>query len=185
MTKLTDSQLILLSRAVQRDDGILEDAGSMRAGAATKVAGALIRKKLMREVRSKPGMPVWRQDDQERNVSLVITKAGRAAIGVEDDVGQQSVPESVGDNKAVIGREYKTQNSPRSGSKQARVVTLLSSRRGVSIDAISEEMGWLSHTTRAVLSGLRKRGYGISRVNDGKRKSLYHIDDKTQATARD
>jgi site-specific DNA recombinase len=36
----------------------------------------------MREVRSKPGMPVWRKSENDRPISLMITRAGRAAIGV-------------------------------------------------------------------------------------------------------
>jgi hypothetical protein len=37
----------------------------------------------MRESRSKPGMPVRRDDDDGRPISLMITRAGRDAIGVD------------------------------------------------------------------------------------------------------
>lgn len=100
MTRLTDSQLILLSRSAQRDDGALEGNGSMNPGAAAKVAGALIRKKLMREVRTKPGMPEWRRDEDGRRWSLLITRAGRKAIGVEDGPDGEIIS-SAGDHPAA------------------------------------------------------------------------------------
>jgi hypothetical protein len=53
----------------------------------------------MREIRAKPGMPVWRMDDDGRRISLIITRAGRDAIGVEDEAGETQPP--VGDQEAV------------------------------------------------------------------------------------
>src|SRR6202522_4101894 len=38
----------------------------------------------MRELRSKPGMPVWRQDENGRSIILMITRAGRDSIGLDE-----------------------------------------------------------------------------------------------------
>ena len=38
----------------------------------------------MRVIRSKPGMPVWREDEDGRSRSLVITRAGRDAIDINN-----------------------------------------------------------------------------------------------------
>ena len=57
----------------------------MNKAAASKVGSSLVARKLMREVKAKPGMPVWREDDDGRPISLMITAAGRNAIGVEED----------------------------------------------------------------------------------------------------
>ena len=35
--------------------------------------------------------------------------------------------------------------------------------------------GWLPHTTRAALTGLRKRGYRIERQRSDEGKSIYRI----------
>jgi hypothetical protein len=85
MAKFTDTQLIILSKAAARDDGIAVVPAKMNKAAASKVGASLLARKLMREARSKPGMPVWRQDVDGRSISLMITRAGRDAIGVEDD----------------------------------------------------------------------------------------------------
>lgn len=43
-----------------------------------------------------------------------------------------------------------------------------------------EVTGWLPHTTRAALTGLRKRGYAVTSEKrlqaDGRSLSVYHID---------
>lgn len=52
---------------------------------------------------------------------------------------------------------------PREGSKLAAVVGLLRREGGATIDQLAAAMGWLPHTTRAALTGLRKRGFGIDR----------------------
>jgi hypothetical protein len=62
---------------------------------------------------------------------------------------------------------------PRTDSKQARLVSMLSVRKGVTIDKVSKAMGWQPHTTRASLSGLRKRGYQIER--SASKPALYSI----------
>ncbi len=85
MAKLTDTQLIVLSAAAARDDGIAVVPAKMNRAAASKVRASLVTRKLVREVRSKPGMPVWRKDEDDRPISLMITRAGRDAIGVEED----------------------------------------------------------------------------------------------------
>jgi acyl-CoA reductase-like NAD-dependent aldehyde dehydrogenase len=54
----------------------------MGKAAAAKIGSSLVARKLMRESRSKPGMPVWREAEG-KNISLVITRAGRDAIGCE------------------------------------------------------------------------------------------------------
>ena len=58
---------------------------------------------------------------------------------------------------------------PRGGSKIARVAALLQQPEGADMGELVRETGWLVHTTRAALTGLRKRGHLIERckVNDG------------------
>ncbi len=48
MTKLSDTQLLILSAAAQRDDrNVLPLPGSLRGGAATEVVGALLSRGLI------------------------------------------------------------------------------------------------------------------------------------------
>ena len=93
MTKLSDTQVIILSAAAQRDDGnVLPLPGSLRGGAATKVVGALLTRGLIREqIIDSPRKAdvamntVWRNEPDGRGVLLLITPAGLEAIGIEPE----------------------------------------------------------------------------------------------------
>lgn len=47
-------------------------------------------------------------------------------------------------------------------SKTARVIALLRREGGATLDELVAETGWQAHTTRAALTGLRKKGHAIS-----------------------
>jgi ABC-type thiamine transport system ATPase subunit len=82
MTKLSDTQAILLSAAAQRAGGnLLPLPGSLRGGAAVKVVGALLARGLAREeVIDRPTRAdsalntVWRNEDDGRAVLLIIPR---------------------------------------------------------------------------------------------------------------
>jgi Protein of unknown function (DUF3489) len=190
MAKLTDTQLIILSSAAARDDGIAVVPPKMNKAAASKVGASLVASKLMRELRSKTGMPVWRQDENGRSISLMITRAGRDAIGVDD--GEKEATQASGSDRKSGSRSPSDRqgddsksspsnppppnaNVPRAGSKQALVTEMLSANGGATIDALVKATGWLPHTTRAALTGLRKRGFSIERSREAGEASMYRI----------
>jgi hypothetical protein len=188
MAKLTDTQLIMLSKAAARDDGIAVVPVKLNKAAASKVGASLLARKLMRESRSKPGMPVWREDDDGRSISLMITRAGRDAIGVDEQEAKQAphsdrktAPPSPSHSKSDGSKSSASTSplpnvaSPRAGSKQAMVTEMLGANRGATLDALIKATGWLPHTTRAVLTGLRKRGFSIERSREAGEASIYCI----------
>ena len=182
MVKLTDNQRIVLSKAAAREDGAAVLPLTMNKAAAAKIGSSLIGRKLMREIRSKPGMPVWHGDAEGRSMSLVITRAGRDAIGInEPDESYQQVSNKSGDTKRAD--RYLAGAAPRAGSKQALVVKLLSKQQGATLDALVEATGWLPHTTRAALTGLRKRGFAVERIRNATKGSFYRIANGPNAAA--
>jgi hypothetical protein len=62
-SKLTDSRLVLLSAASQREDGAIELASDLKGGAAKKAVGKLLRDGLIEEISAGSTLPVWRRDD--------------------------------------------------------------------------------------------------------------------------
>ena len=190
MAKLTDCQLIVLSGAAARDDGIAVVAAKMSSAAASKVGASLVTRKLVREARSKPGMPVWRRGEDGRPISLIITRAGRDAIGVEEDAPAEAqrpsnerpkekealtVEKRPRDRSADKESIVDGATSPRAGTKQALVVEMLCAKKGATLNALVEATGWLPHTTRAALTGLRKRGFSIERSREDGSNSIYRI----------
>src|SRR5260370_28144869 len=85
MSKLTDTQLIILSAASQRDDRGVEPPANLKGKAARKVVDKLIRDGLLEEVRAGGSLPVWRRDDDSGAMALRLTKHGLDAIAVEDE----------------------------------------------------------------------------------------------------
>ena len=92
MTKLSDTQAILLSAAAQRADGnLLPLPGSLRGGAAIKVVGALLARGLVARGGDRPPDPRRRRaehDLAQRATTAApscsrITPAGLEAIGIE------------------------------------------------------------------------------------------------------
>ena len=65
--------------------------------------------------------------------------------------------------------------APRKGSKQARLVAMLSRKSGVTLAKASETLGWQPHTTSATITGLRKRGYAVERQGREGKESVYCI----------
>lgn len=61
-------------------------------------------------------------------------------------------------------------------TKKAQLISLLSVDNGADVTSLCKKLGWLPHTTRAALTGLRKSGYEIQLVKPGDGKpSRYHI----------
>jgi hypothetical protein len=93
MTRLTDTQLVILNAAAQRADGnVLPLPGSLRGGAATRVVGSLLSRGLVEERVTESVVTAdaalntfWRNDDEGCAVLLLISEAGLEAIGVEPD----------------------------------------------------------------------------------------------------
>jgi Protein of unknown function (DUF3489) len=185
--KLTDAQLVMLSAAAQREDLCLIAPDKMKGAVLTKVSEKLVKLGLAREVRAKAGIPVWRRDDAGQSYALELTAAGSKAIAVDDGSEQAIAPREApqprpqpnpGATKAsgpvAIGR-HATTSTPRAGSKLALVIKLLQRPDGATIVDLTDATGWLPHTTRAALTGLRKRGYAVVRGRVDGGESIYRI----------
>lgn len=67
-------------------------------------------------------------------------------------------------------------SSPREGTKLAQVIAMLERTEGAAISELMIATGWLAHTTRAALTGLRKRGYTVElEKGAGTQESRYRI----------
>src|SRR3981081_4424926 len=85
MSKLTDTQLVILSAASQRDERGCALPENVRGEAGRKLVDKLIRAGLLEEVRAAGSLPVWRGDDESGPVALRITKNGLEAIDAGDE----------------------------------------------------------------------------------------------------
>ena len=64
---------------------------------------------------------------------------------------------------------------PKTQSKATTVIALLNRGKGASIDEICKATKWQKHSTRAFLTGLRKKGLIIIREQRGDEGTVYRI----------
>jgi hypothetical protein len=188
--KLTDTQLMILSAASQREDRCLIAPKNLKGGAAQKVAAKLLAAGLAREIKVRTGMALWRRDEEAGQAySLKLTAAGLKAIAVGEGDSQPSARTGTSPNAnedsskskkaanlaaTANGTGAPTSPAPRHGTKIARVIELLQRDQGAKLDELVAATGWLPHTARAALTGLRHRGYDV-RLERGEkgRASIY------------
>jgi hypothetical protein len=73
-----------------------------------------------------------------------------------------------GAGAASIGRkERPLLASPKGPNKTEKLLSLLGGSQGATLDDLMETTGWFPHTTRASLTGLRKKGYVVDRAKEG------------------
>ena len=181
--KLTDAQLAMMSAAAQRKDRCFSAPATIKGAALSKVSAKLAKPGLAREIEAKPGGPIWRRDDAGQGYALKLTAAGLKAIAVEegpqDAIEPGDAPQPHTKNRAIPDQESHPARvaAPRDRSKLALVIELLRRADGATIVDLTQATGWLPHTTRAALTGLRKRGYAVIRERIGAGDSVYRISD--------
>jgi hypothetical protein len=188
MTKLSDTQLVILSAAAQRADLSvlpLPETLSLKGGALKKVMDSLRNRGLIRVLGGDGG--------PER---VVITSEGMAAIGVETedtapegampaetgatttDASIQAVnapaPAAKGDSAAAPSRRRARRKAapsptapaekptPRAGTKQVLMIELLKRPDGATVEQIAAATGWQYHTIRGAISGALKKKLGLT-----------------------
>jgi len=106
MTKLSDTQLVILSTACGRDDRLVFPiTASIKGGALNKVLQSLLAKGYVEETAAEAGATVWRDED-EGPVTLRATHAAAVALGVEPEApapheAAQAAEEPVGPGEAT------------------------------------------------------------------------------------
>ena len=185
MTKLSDTQVLILSNAAQRDGNIaLPLPESLRGGAAKKVVGALLAKGFLATARasSDADAQVWGHDDEDWPLTLVATAAGLEAIGVEPEGASQGATGAPGEDAATTdadgdeaapgapadadGAEAPKTPKTRAGTKQAQMIEMLRAPEGATIAEIAEATGWQPHTVRGAIAGALKKRLGLNVVSE-------------------
>ena len=182
MTKLTDTQLTVLTAASRRDDGaILPLPKNLKGGAATKVVDALIRKGFVECIAA--GSPAG-------DTIPKITRQGLEAIGSDPDKGARAAEGGQSSEPAPSARRKaskaatapegpKAPRKVREGTKQAALIDMLRREEGATIGQIVEATGWRSNTIRGAISGALKKKLGLtvtSEKNDGGERAYRIID---------
>ena len=180
MTKLTDTQTIILNAGAQRPDNIALPLPKGLHGAAAKMAVTkMIAHGWLQEVDAnlRQCELLWRETGDGHGTTLVVTDAGLLAIGVKPVVVTTVMAIL---KQASVPPEAK-QTTQRAGTKQAMLIEMLQSPDGTTMEAIIAATGWQAHSARGAMSGALGKRLGltvISAKEDG-RGRVYRISRKT------
>jgi Protein of unknown function (DUF3489) len=153
MTKLSDTQAVILSAASQREHGAvlpLPQTLKIRGGAVDKVLGSLKAKGLIDH---------WRTRRGDNPPPLRITRAGLEAIGVEPGDEGESAADAPAPTKADDATPAKKSKpakhkaratnaarvqkpTPGARTKQALMIELLKRPEGATAEQIAAATGW-------------------------------------------
>jgi Protein of unknown function (DUF3489) len=179
MSKLSDTQAIILSAASQRADGnLLPLPNSLRGGAAAKVIAALLSRGFACEQPSQSFAKadarlnsLWSNEPNGRGVLLLIADSGRAVLGlepagapVETVGGEDSAPAKKSRPRPLRASGAPTTTHPRQPreTKQAALVALLGRAEGVTVAEAAAALGWQPHTVRGAFAGALKTRLGLT-----------------------
>jgi hypothetical protein len=195
--RLTDLDLVLLSNAANRPDGmLLPPPDSLRGRGKTleKTLAKLLRLNLVEEVPTLVPDQVWRHDDDGGGFALRIAAAGRTALGFDgsldapgdaasqtdtaDEAAQAKGNDGAAEATADTDAETPANAAPftpgvKPGTKQALLVDRLNQPAGASIADLGHLLGWQPHTVRAALTGLRQKGYRVTRTRNDDGGTVY------------
>jgi hypothetical protein len=187
MSKLTDTQLVILSAAGQRDNGTalpLPKSLKLQGGAASHVLKSLLKKGLLDEQPTGNRAAVWRESKDGQRLTLVITDAGRQAIGIAADGQDEMPPAAPRGSKGSVGRPRKASESKgattpslkakntaspaalRAGTKLALLLELLQRKGGATIAEMTKATGWQPHSVRGAISGALKMKLRLAVASD-------------------
>lgn len=156
--KLNDTQLILLTTASQRENGSLiplPDTLADAADRANKMITALIKKVLAEEGPVAEPTFAWREENGKW-IGVRITDAGRSAIGVNEPTLDGAPAPTPAKAAPKV-------------TKTSLVIDMLRRTEGATLYELVTVTGWLPHTVRAALTGVRKKGHDIAK---GKRDEV-------------
>ena len=200
LNKMSEPQRFLLQGAAKREDRLVTPPANVRAAAVRTLAGKLIDAGWVKEINARNGAPIWRKVAASgETYALKLTARGlKAATTIVKATDGESAPLATAAVKktgaparraaplpgeltpapdALGGRPSPIQTcAPRPTSKLGRVLAMLAADAGATIGELTAATGWLEHTTRAALTGLRHRGYELSRTRKERDSaSVYRI----------
>jgi Protein of unknown function (DUF3489) len=175
MTKLTETQTIILSAGAQRPENIALPLPKGLAGAAAKMAvSKMIEHGWLQEVDAnvRRNEPLWRETGDGHGTTLVVTDAGLLAIGIEPVVVR-----TVAALREPVAKDT-TPKPPiqRSGTKQAQIISMLQRPEGATVAEIVAATAWQAHSARGMISGVLRKNLGMlvtTKKNMGRGRTYY------------
>jgi hypothetical protein len=183
---LTETQMLVLTNAAQRSNRFvipLPATVHARGSVKRNLLLALLKMKMIQESVVDDAAIAWRTDDDGKHLVLHLTPGGylSACPPVEVPTADASViladpvpaGTSANDNGASATVDVTKPEAPMRPptGKLGQVLQAISGDAGATLSEITALTGWLPHTARAAVTGLRQRGYPIQLIETDGRKA--------------
>lgn len=176
--RLSQQQFDLLRSATPHEGRLFIPAPEAAGSLARRSAAALIKRGFLVETLAKGSEPLWRVNERGRAVSLRVT-AKLAARSVDEGAAAASVENAPG---LAVAEARVAEPDVRLDSidgkpvtKRTLVIGLLERPQGANLADLVAATGWLPHTARAALTGLRHKGFVLDKSQGPDGRSCYRI----------
>ncbi|KQP56333.1 hypothetical protein ASG40_04500 [Methylobacterium sp. Leaf399] len=168
----------LLQAAAQTRNQLIVRPAGLNSRAAKLLFARLCKTASAAEVVVCEDEPYWHNDERGR-IGLRLPPTSRKRLGLDGDGDGSDASKLVAD--AGLGQGG---IAPRSGTKRALIVAMLRRDQGATLVELMAATGWLAHSTRAALTGLRKRELPLTKARDADDRTVYRLIDDVTAKAR-
>jgi hypothetical protein len=150
--------------------------------AKTKTAAELGTKIINKPVRNSEPKPERRiRRARSRSAAADIYQAGAVAGAPDGTVVHDKAEQTLSHSKPTLGRadvaaaSVSSADQPPASTKRAKLIAMLERPEGASVAEIGQRFGWLPHTVRAAITGLRKASHEVTRSRNTDDRSVYRL----------
>ena len=119
---------------------------------------------------------------RSRSAAARIDQAGATAAAVDGTVVHDKSEQTRSRSRPTSGRTDARAGNVSgdhshlpANTKLAKLITMLERPEGASVAEIGQRLGWLPHTVRAAITGLRRAGRAVTRSKDADDRSVYRL----------
>jgi len=164
--------------AKQQTSKQAKSAAKVDSGGANNPARKGERQPRRRSPRARVGSVVaLKIDEAAATTALPVAIADHSPVSATNNelpaqAAAQSGPGSEGTDATASASGA---DRPRASTKRAMLITMLERAQGASVGEIGQHLGWLPHTVRAAITGLRHAGREVTRSKDQNGQSVYRL----------
>jgi len=183
LKRLTETQMLVLTSAAQRADHAvlpLPSAIKVRGSVKRNLLLTLLKLEMIQESAAADAASAWRTDDGQ-HFALRLTPGGWQAAGGAIEAPVADASPTIADPRTVLVSvgpvESATEALPVRAptGKLGQVLQAISNDAGATLTEITGLTGWLPHTARAAVTGLRQRGFPIQLMQADGRKAYCRV----------
>ena len=146
-------------------------------GVITNKPGSKTERQAPRRDTRKQSRPVAAQTDRAGVTAATAPEARSDDAAAVHGKPKQARPRSkpVAPRADLASASGSGAHQPPASTKRAKLIAMLERPDGASVAEIGQRLGWLPHTVRAAITGLRRAGRAATRSKDADDRSVYRL----------